>query len=71
MREWTSEEMIKMGEIVKFNHTLPNTGEYNSLLKELLGDNLGENSQIIAFIAGSAFDRLKVGSNVFINSNSF
>jgi acetyltransferase-like isoleucine patch superfamily enzyme len=61
----------EMAEIVfKLNHTMPNTDEYNNLLKELLGDNLGENSQIMAPIAGAAFDRLKVGNNVFINSNS-
>ena len=74
MREMTEEEMIKAGEmaeiVFKLNHTMSNTDEYNSLLKELLGDNLGENSQIMAPIAGAAFDRLKVGNNVFINSNS-
>ena len=74
MREMTEEEMIKAGKmaeiVFKLNHTMPNTDEYNSLLKELLGDNLGENSQIMAPIAGAAFDRLKVGNNVFINSNS-
>ena len=74
MREMTEDEMIKAGEmaeiVFKLNHTLPNTDEYNNLLKELLGDNLGENSQIMAPIAGAAFDRLKVGNNVFINSNS-
>ncbi|MBQ9025324.1 MAG: hypothetical protein IJ104_02940 [Methanobrevibacter sp.] len=74
MREMTQEEMIeagKMAEIVfKLNHTLPNSDEYNLLLKELLGDNLGENSTIIAPIAGAAFDHIKIGDNVFINSNS-
>ena len=74
MREMTEEEMIKAGEmaeiVFKLNHTLPNTDEYNNLLKELLGDNLGENSQVMAPIAGAAFDRIKIGDNVFINSNS-
>ncbi|MBR0272036.1 MAG: hypothetical protein IJQ68_08650 [Methanobrevibacter sp.] len=74
MREMTQEEMIeagKMAEIVfKLNHTLPNSDEYNALLKELLGDNLGENSMIIAPISGAAFDHIKIGDNVFINSNS-
>ena len=55
MREMTEEEMIKAGKmaeiVFKLNHTMPNTDEYNSLLKELLGDNLGENSQIMAPIA--------------------
>lgn len=74
MREMTLEEMndaFKMSEIVfKINHTMPNTDEYNSLVKELFGDNLGENSQIMPPIAGAAFDHMKIGDNVFINSNS-
>ncbi len=74
MREMTEEEMIKAGEmaeiVFKLNNTMPNTDEYSSLLKELLGDNLGENSQVMAPIAGAAFDRIKIGDNVFINSNS-
>ena len=60
-----------MAEIVfKLNHTLPNSEEYDSLLKELFGDNLGENSRIMAPIAGAAFDCIEIGNNVFINSNS-
>lgn len=74
IRQMSDDEMIeavKMSEIVfKLNHTLPNTEEYNDLLKELFGDNLGENSQIMAPISGAAFDRIKIGDNVFINSNS-
>lgn len=74
MREMTPEELIeanKMNELVfKLNHTLPGSDEYNDLLQELFGDNLGENSTIIAPFSGAAFDRIKVGNNVFINSNS-
>lgn len=74
IRQITPEELtnaVKMNEIVfKINHTMPNTDEYNGLLKELFGDNLGENSQIMPPIAGAAFDNMKIGNNVFINSNS-
>lgn len=74
MREFTPEEIEKaeqMNEIVfKINHTLPNSDEYNNLLKELFGDNLGENSHVMAPIAGAAFDYVKIGNNVYINSNS-
>lgn len=74
MREMTDEEMaeaFRISEIVfKINHTMPNTDEYNNLLKELLGANLGENSMVMAPIAGAAFDHIKIGNNVFINSNS-
>ena len=74
MREMTDEEMaeaFRMSEIVfKINHTMPNTDEYNNLVKELFGENIGENSTVMAPIAGAAFDRVKIGDNVFINSNS-
>ena len=74
MREMTDEEMaeaFRMSEIVfKINHTMPNTDEYNNLVKELFGENIGENSTVMAPIAGAAFDRVKIGGNVFINSNS-
>ena len=74
MREMTDEEMaeaFRISEIVfKINHTMPNTDEYNNLVKELFGENIGENSTVMAPIAGAAFDRVKIGDNVFINSNS-
>jgi acetyltransferase-like isoleucine patch superfamily enzyme len=74
MREMTPDEMIKMAEmaeiVFKLNHTLPNSEEYNELIKQLFGDNIGENSTVMAPIAGAAFDHIKIGNNVFINSNS-
>ena len=74
MREMSDEEMaeaFRISEIVfKLNHTMPNTDEYNNLVKELFGENIGENSTVMAPIAGAAFDRVKIGDNVFINSNS-
>ncbi|WP_405303984.1 acyltransferase [Methanobrevibacter sp.] len=74
MREITPEEMAEAGRmaetVFKLNHTMQNTDEYNNLLKELFGDNLGENSRIMPPIAGAAFDHIKIGDNVFINSNS-
>ena len=74
MREMTPEELIEANEmaqiVFKINHTMPNTDEYNNLLKELLGANLGENSMVMAPIAGAAFDHIKIGNNVYINSNS-
>ena len=52
MREMTAEELIKAGEmaeiVFKLNHTLPNSDEYNQLIKELFGDNIGENSTVMA-----------------------
>lgn len=52
MREMTPDEMIKMAEmaeiVFKLNHTLPNSEEYNELIKQLFGDNIGENSTVMA-----------------------
>ncbi|MER2013104.1 MAG: DapH/DapD/GlmU-related protein [Methanobrevibacter sp.] len=74
MREMTPEELLKANEMVeivfKINHTMPNTEEYSNLLNELFGDNLGENSVVMAPVAGAAFDRISIGNNVYINSNS-
>ena len=74
MREMTPDEMIKMTEmaeiVFKLNHTLPNSEEYNEIIKQLFGDNRGENSTVMAPIAGAAFDHIKIGNNVYINSNS-
>lgn len=55
--------------LFKLNHTMPMTPEYDETLKELLGDNLGENSRIMAPLSGAALDKLVLGDNVFINSN--
>ena len=55
--------------LFKLNHTMPMTPEYDEVLKELMGDNLGENSMIMAPLSGAALDKLVVGDNVFINSN--
>ncbi|WP_405298054.1 acyltransferase [Methanobrevibacter sp.] len=74
IRKTTPEEMIeafKMNELIfKLNHTMPNTDEYTGLLKELFGKNLSENAMIMPPIAGAAFNHMKIGNNVFINSNS-
>ena len=74
MREYSQKELDKANKmtetVFKLNHTLPNSEEYLKLLKELFGDNLGENSMIAPPIAGAAFDKVKIGRNVYINSNS-
>ena len=56
--------------IYKINHTLPITEEYSNLIKELVEDKIGENTRINPPIYGAAFDKLNIGNNVFINSNS-
>ena len=54
--------------LFRLNHTMPQTDEYMSLLRELLAGNLGKNSTINPPLAGAAFDKLVIGEGVFINS---
>ena len=73
MRKRTNEDMIKWKRqnelLFKLSHTLPMTEEYNKVLKELFGDNFGEGSYVAAPLSGAALENLKIGKNVFINSN--
>lgn len=67
------EELMKSIEqsklLFKFNHTEPMSEEYAEILNELLEGNIGKNSTITTPFAGMAFDKMKLGDNVFINSN--
>ena len=58
-----------MQNVFKLNHTMPFTEEYFNLLKEVFGDNLGENSTVTTPIQGVCIDRIKIGKNVYINGN--
>ena len=70
MTEEELQESFRQSQLLfKLNHTMPMTPEYDEVLKELMGDNLGENSRIMAPLSGAALDNLVVGDNVFINSN--
>ncbi len=60
----------KMTELLfKLNHTMPMSEEYNAILKELFGENIGKGTYIAAPLNGAALNQMKIGSNVFINSN--
>ncbi len=64
------QEAFRMNELLfKLNHTMPMTPEYEEVLHELFGDNIGENSTVQAPLAGAALDKIVIGNNVFINSN--
>ena len=39
--------------IFRLNHTMPGTEEYQTVLKKLFGDNLGEGSYVAAPISGA------------------
>ena len=65
-----SEEGKRLAQLAfKLNHTMPMTDEYQQILKELFGDNLGEGAYVAAPIQGACLDRIKMGKNVMINSN--
>lgn len=55
--------------LFKLNHTLPMTEEYAQILKNIFGDNIGEDSYVAAPLNGAALENLKIGNNVFINAN--
>lgn len=55
--------------LFKLNHTMPMTEEYSAVLKEIFGENIGENSYVAAPLSGAALENLRIGSNVYINSN--
>ena len=56
------EEGTRLAQLAfRLNHTMPMTDEYQEILKELFGDNLGEGSHINAPIQGVCFDRIKIG----------
>ena len=57
----------KMTELLfKLNHTMPMSEEYSQVLKEIFGDNIGENTYIAPPLNGAAINKLRIGSNVFI-----
>ena len=55
--------------LFQINYTMPFTDEYNHLLKELFGNNLGDGSMISPPLNGACVGSVKIGRNVFINSN--
>ena len=55
--------------IFKLNHTMPMTEEYSGVLKELFGERLGDGSFIAAPVQMVCANKVKIGKNVFINSN--
>ncbi len=55
--------------LFQLNHTMPFEEEYNHILAELFGKNLGEGSSIAPPLNGACVSSIKIGKNVFINSN--
>ena len=55
--------------LFQINHTMSYTEEYDHLMQELFGDNLGEGSRIAPPLNGACIRSMKIGKNVLINSN--
>lgn len=55
--------------LFRLNQTFSGSEEYQKLLKEIFGENLGENSFISAPVYGACVETMKIGKNCFINSN--
>ena len=56
--------------VFKLNHTMPMTEEYTQILKELFENQIGHGSSIVSPLQVVCADQVKIGKNVFINSNS-
>ncbi len=52
----------------RLNQTMPFTEEYNALLRDLFGDNLGEGSYVAAPISGACVSAMCIDRGVFINA---
>ena len=73
LRNATDEEREqgrKLTELLfKLNHTMPMSEEYNSVLKEIFGEQIGKGSYVASPLSGARLDMMSIGKNVFINSN--
>ncbi len=62
-------EMIRSNQLMfRLNQTMPFTEEYQEILQELFGSNLGEGSYVAAPISGACVSSMKIGRGVFINA---
>ena len=63
-------EGVRQAQVLfKLNHTMPSTDEYNALVRELFGDNLGDDGWVMPGLTGVCFDRVKIGCGVMIMNN--
>lgn len=72
-RKTTPEEMAEgmrqAQTLFRLGNTMPFTPEYDALVKELFGDNLGNGVRVMTGLTGVCFDRVKIGDNVIIMNN--
>ena len=72
-RQTTPEEMtegIRQAQVLfKLNHTMPYTDEYNALVAELFGENIGNGVRVMPGLTGVCFDKVKLADNVLVMNN--
>ena len=56
--------------VFQLNHTMPMTDEYTDILHRLFQGKIGEGSLVAAPLQVVCADKVSIGKNVFINSNS-
>ena len=55
--------------LFRLQNTMPYTDDYNRLVSELFGENIGEGFTLMPGLTGVCFDRVKIGRNVLIMNN--
>lgn len=56
--------------LFQINHTMPYTEEYDHLMQELFGDNLGEGSRITPPLNGACIRSMKIGKHAIVGAGS-
>ncbi len=74
MREMTEEERTEGARMIqllhRFNHAMPFTPEYAEAMNAIFEGRIGEGSYVAAPLAGAALDRVRIGKNVYVNTNA-
>ena len=72
-RQITSEEHaegVRQAQVLfKLNHTMPFTEEYDALLRELFGENMGKNVRVMNGLTGVCFHKVTIADNTLIMNN--
>ena len=72
-RQTTPEEMaehMRQAQVLfNLNHTMPYTEEYNALVAELFGKNIGSGVSVMTGLTGVCFDQVKLADGVMIMNN--
>lgn len=64
-----AEGMRQAQVLFKLNHTMPYTEEYDALVTELFGENIGSGVRVMPGLTGVCFDKVKLSDNVLIMNN--